>query len=135
MDTGNEIADKTKKEFFIGMEDLGAIAQSSSKKRRIDVDKVVDATMQVLLSIENKGDFLDKKVKNGETDFNADEYEIAKTMTEERVAKDLAEGKVSKYICSVCLFFLVYILKLMDDPKVLTQWDQIKFDNFKRSEE
>ena len=124
MDTGNEIADKTKKEFFIGMEDLGAIAQSSSKKRRIDVDKVVDATMQVLLSIENKGDFLDKKVKNGETDFNADEYEIAKTMTEERVAKDLAEGKVSKYI-----------LKLMDDPKVLTQWDQIKFDNFKRSEE
>ena len=92
--------------------------------RRIDVDKVIDASQQVLLSTEDKCEFLDKKFKAGETEFNADEYEIAKTVTEERIAKDLAEGKVSKYI-----------LKLIDDPKVLTYWDQTKFDNLKRSEE
>ena len=43
---------------------------------------------------------------------------------EQLLAKDLEEGKTSKYI-----------LKIMSDPMAVPHWEQSRFENLKRSEE
>ena len=51
-------------------------------------------------------------MENKQTTYNKDEYWIAKEVTEQLLAKDLEEGKTSKYI-----------LKIMSDPMAVPHWE------------
>ena len=73
----------------------------------------MNASEEIIIQAANENDEMDKKVDKGETVYNKDEYEIAKSVTDAKIAKDLAEGRVSKYY-----------LKLMNDPKSLPYWEQ-----------
>ena len=54
---------------------------------------------------------IEHKVHKGLTDYNEEQYSMAKELTDKHIQKDLKEGNVSKYM-----------LKIMREPKMLPYW-------------
>ena len=116
---------RTKHDYFSEITDKFKNETGLSKNRRLDVTEIMHAANDILLGqTDESGQFLERKVQNGETSYNREEFWIAKDVTEELLAKDVKEGKTSKYV-----------LKIMSDPKSIPHWEQARFENLKRSEE
>lgn len=65
-----KVPDRMKKDFFSGMDNLGSPTDMQKLGRRLDIDRVMDASYEVMLQQENEGAFLKQRVNRGETEFN-----------------------------------------------------------------
>ena len=73
--------------------------------RRLDLDEIMKASKDLLMSNSDYA-AIEIKVKKGEVTYNNDEYNIAKSMTDQTIDNDIKQGRVSKYL-----------LKLLANPK------------------
>ena len=90
--------------------------------RRLDLDEIMKASKDLLMSNSDHA-AIEIKVKKGEVTYNNDEYNIAKSMTDQTIDNDIKQGRVSKYL-----------LKLLANPKSISTWEKTRFENLLRAE-